>query len=177
MSRNLGRDARVRGKHALYWGEAPPWGGPEHGRRSTVYPGEVRSALRRAREAWRRMGGAASQTAGMRILESLLRWFSPFRLMKDVSRGTREERIAAYRYNRRRRGDLAACMRRWALVLAVAALLTEWFDALSVGSGRALGLGGAFAYLAAACATLLVCGLCVLFITAYVYIYLTSHEG
>jgi hypothetical protein len=113
----------------------------------------------------------------MRMLESLLRWFSPFRLMKDVSCGTREERIAAYRYNRRRRGELAACMRRWALVLAVAALLTEWFDALSGGGGRAVGPGGIFAYLAAACAAFLVCGLCVLFITAYVYVYLTSHEG
>ncbi len=112
----------------------------------------------------------------MRMLESLLRWFSPFRLMKDVSCGTREERIAAYRYNRRRRGELAACMRRWAFVLAAAALLTEWFDALSDGSAHAVGLAGIYAYLAAACATFLVCGLCVLFITAYVYVYLTSHE-
>jgi hypothetical protein len=113
----------------------------------------------------------------MRMLESLLRWFSPFRLMKDVSRGTREERIAAYRYNRRRRGELTACMRRWALVLAGTALLTEWFDTLGGGGAHAEGMSRVFAYLAAACATLLVCGLCVLFITAYVYVYLTSHEG
>lgn len=110
------------------------------------------------------------------MLESLLRWFSPFRLMKDVSCGTREERIAAYRYNRRRRGELTACMRRWAFVLAAAALLTEWFDALG-GGAHADGTPKVFVYLAAACATLLVCGLCVLFITAYVYVYLTNHEG
>jgi hypothetical protein len=113
----------------------------------------------------------------MRILESLLHWFSPFRLMKDVSSGTREERIAAYRYNRRRRGELTACMRRWALLLAAAALLTQWFDALGGGGAHAEGMPRVFAYLAAACATLLVCGLCVLFITAYVYVYLTSREG
>lgn len=103
------------------------------------------------------------------MLESLLRWFSPFRLMKDVGRGTREERITAYRYNRRRRGELRACMARWAFLLAAAALLTE-------GCGTQ-GLPRVFVYLSAACATFLVCGLCVLFITAYVYVYLTSHEG
>lgn len=112
----------------------------------------------------------------MRMLESLLGGFSPFRLMKDVSCGTREERIAAYRYNRRRRGDLTACMRRWALALAAAAFLTEWFDALGSGGARAAGTK-VFIYLAAVCATFLVCGLCVLFVTAYVYVYLTHHEG
>ena len=110
------------------------------------------------------------------MLEPLLRWFSPFGLMKDVSRGTREERIAAYRYNRRRRGELRACMRRWALALAAAALLTEGFDALG-GAGHAAGSPRIFVYLSAVCATFLVCGLCVLFITAYVYVYLTSHHG
>ena len=111
------------------------------------------------------------------MLESLLRWFSPFRLMKDVSCGTREERIAAYRYNRRRRSELTACMRRWAFVLAAAALLTDWFDALGGTGGHAGTPANVFVYLAAASATFLVCGLCVLFITAYVYVYLTSHDG
>ena len=113
----------------------------------------------------------------MRMLEALLRWFSPFRQMKDVSRGTREERIAAYRHNRRRRGELTACMRRWTFLLAAAALLTEWFDALGGPGGHADGSANVFAYLAAVCATLLVCGLCVLFVTAYVYVYLTRHDG
>lgn len=113
--------------------------------------------------------------AGM--LEALLRWLSPFRSMKDVSRGTREERIAAYRHNRRRRGELRACMRRWAFVLAGVALLTEVFDALGGAGDHPEGLPRIFLYLAAACATFLVCGLCVLFVTAYVYVYLTSHEG
>ena len=103
------------------------------------------------------------------MFESLLHWFSPFRVMRDVSRGTREERIAAYRHNRRRRGELRACMGRWVFLLAAAALLTEQFDTQ--------GLPRVFVYLSAVCATFLVCGLCVLFITAYVYVYLISHEG
>lgn len=113
----------------------------------------------------------------MRILEPLLRWFSPFRLMKDVSCGTREERIAAYRYNRRRRGELRGYMRRWTFALVAAALLTDGFDTLGGTGGQTEGLPRIFVYLSAACATFLVCGLCVLFITAYVYVYLTSHEG
>jgi hypothetical protein len=106
------------------------------------------------------------------MFESLLRWFSPFRLMQDVSCGTPEERIAAYRHNRRRRGELTACMRRWLLLLAAAALLTEWCDALGGGAQPER----MFAYLAAACATLLACGLCVLLIIAYVYLCLSAHE-
>lgn len=111
--------------------------------------------------------------------ESVLRWFSPFRLMKDVSSGTREERSAAYRHNRRRRGELTACMRRWTCVLAAAALLTQWFDALGGNAGHAGAPANVFVYLAAACATFLACALCVLFITAYayVYVYVTTHEG
>jgi len=111
------------------------------------------------------------------MIEALLQWFSPFRLMKDVGRGTREERIAAYRYNRRRRGELTGCMRRWAFVFAAAALLTEWFDTLGGTAGHAGASANVFVYLAAACATFLVCALCVLFVTAYVYVYLTTHEG
>jgi hypothetical protein len=107
------------------------------------------------------------------MLESLLRCFSPFRLMKDVSRGTREERIAAHRFNRRRRGELAVCMRRWVLLLAPAALLTARLDAL----GGSAAQPRVFAYLAAACATVLACGVCVLFVTGCVYVYLSTHES
>jgi len=113
----------------------------------------------------------------MRMFEALLRWLSPFRLMKDASRGTREERIAAYRQNRRRRGELTLCMRRWTFVLAAAALLTERFDALGGAGGHAGAPSSVFVYLAAACATFLVYALCVLFLTAYVYIHLITHDG
>ena len=107
------------------------------------------------------------------MLESLLRSFSPFRQMKDVSCGTSEERIAAYRHNRLRRRELVACMRRWVVLLAATALLMALFDTLGAG---VQGPPQLFACLAAACATFLVCGVCVLLITAYVYVYLTSHD-
>jgi hypothetical protein len=69
-------------------------------------------------------------------------------------------------------------MRRWVLVLAAAALLTMGFDDLGGTGVHAAAAPRVFAYLAAACATFLVCGLCVLFITAYVYVvYLTTREG
>ena len=45
--------------------------------------------LRHTDRAKRRIVTARS-IAEMRMIEALLRWFSPFRLMKDVSRGTRE---------------------------------------------------------------------------------------
>jgi len=113
------------------------------------------------------------------VLQDLLRLFSPFYLMKDVSRGSFEERAAAYRHNRRLRGELPACMARWFLSCAVAAGLTLIFETL--GSDTAAGLvgqgrgGDVFLLLAAACATFIACGVCVLFVTAYVYFYL-GHE-
>jgi hypothetical protein len=105
------------------------------------------------------------------VIQELSRFFSPFHLMKDVSRGSREERAAAYRHNRSLRGELTACMTRWLLSCAVASGLTEIFDALG-GSGTGLDV---FVVLAAACATFIACGVCVLFVSAYVYFYL-AHE-
>jgi hypothetical protein len=101
-------------------------------------------------------------------MQALLRFFSPFRLMKDVNRGSFEERAAAYRHNRSLRGELSACMIRWILSCSVAFLLTGLFDALSDG-GQGLDV---FVLLAAACATFAACGVCVLSVTAYVYLYL-----
>ena len=53
------------------------------------------------------------QFASTEVLQPLVNFFSPFRLMKDVSRGSFEERAAAYRHNRSMRGHLSACMLRW----------------------------------------------------------------
>ena len=107
------------------------------------------------------------------MLHVLWRFYSPFRLMKDASRGTTEERRAAYRHNRRMRSHLSACMMRWALSCSIAIVLTAYFDALGGGATGALSI---FVLLAAACATFIACGVCVLFVTAYVYVYLTHHD-
>jgi len=95
--------------------------------------------------------------------------------MKDVSRGSFEERMAAYRHNRRLRSELPACMLRWACSCSVAVLLTAYFDSLGGGSATP-GPPGIFILLAAACATFIACGICVMFITAYVYVYLAHHD-
>jgi hypothetical protein len=106
------------------------------------------------------------------VIQVLLRLFSPFRLMKDVNRGSFEERAAAYRHNRSLRGELSACMSRWVLSCGVAFALTGLFDGLSNGSQ---GLD-VFVVLAAACAMFVACGVCVLSVTAYVYVYLGHHD-
>jgi hypothetical protein len=105
------------------------------------------------------------------VLQVLYEFFSPFRLMKDVNRGSREERIAAFRHNRRMRSHLPVCMLRWAASCSIAVLLTSIFEALGGGAATA-GPPSIFIVLAAACATFIACGVCVLFTTAYVYFYL-----
>lgn len=106
------------------------------------------------------------------VLQVLFRFFSPFRLMKDVNRGSKEERIAAFRHNRSLRGHLPACMLRWAASCSIAVLLTAYFEALGGGASTA-GTPSIFVLLAAACATFIACGVCVLAVTAYVYFYLS----
>ena len=115
------------------------------------------------------------QSTSTDVLQVLFRFFSPFSLMRDVSRGSKEERIAAYRHNRRMRGHLQISMLRWAASCSIAVLLTAYFDALGGGASTA-GTPSIFVLLAAACATFIACGVCVLFITAYVYFYLAHHD-
>ena len=108
-----------------------------------------------------------------RVLQRVARFFSPLWLMKDVSSGSFEERAAAYRHNRRMRGELFTCMKRWALSCAVAIVLTAYFDALGEGGTGQLNI---FALLAAACGTFIACAVCALFVMGYAYLYLTHHE-
>ena len=115
------------------------------------------------------------QFASTDVLQVLFRFFSPFSVMKDVSRGSFEERMAAYRHNRRMRGHLPACMLRWAFSCSIAVLLTTYFDSLGGGSATP-GTPSIFILLAAACATFIACGVCVMFVTAYVYFYLAHHD-
>lgn len=93
--------------------------------------------------------------------------------LKDASRGSFEERIAAYRHNRRMRGELSACMARWVLGCCVAMVLTAFFDALGAGGTGPLNI---FVLLAAACGTFLACAVCMLFVMAYAYVYLAHHD-
>jgi hypothetical protein len=107
------------------------------------------------------------------VLQSLSRFFSPLQMMKDVSRGSFEERIAAYRHNRRVRGSLAACIGRWALSCCVAIVLTALFDSLGGGGNGPLSI---FVLLAAACGTFIACAVCMMFVMGYAYVYLAHHD-
>jgi hypothetical protein len=107
------------------------------------------------------------------VIHRLISFFSPLQMMKDVSRGSFEERMAAYRHNRSMRGPLAACMRRWALCSSVAMVLTGLFDALGSGGTGPLNI---FVLLAAACGTFIACAVCMLFVMGYAYVYLTHND-
>ncbi len=107
------------------------------------------------------------------VIHSLISFFSPLQMMKDVSRGSFEERMAAYRHNRSMRQSLAACMRRWALCCSVAMVLTALFDALGSGGAGPLSI---FVLLAAACGTFIACAVCMLFVMGYAYVYLTHND-
>ena len=107
------------------------------------------------------------------VIQGLTRFFSPLQMMKDVSRGSFEERMAAYRHNRRMRPTLAACMRRWALCCSVAMVLTMLFDTLGDGGTGSLSI---FVLLAAACGTFIACAVCMLFVMGYAYVYLTHND-
>lgn len=47
---------------------------------------------------------------------ALWRWLVPLWRFRDASRGTPEQRVANYRYNREQRGCLLPCLRRWIVV-------------------------------------------------------------
>jgi hypothetical protein len=64
------------------------------------------------------------------------------------------------------RGALWACMLRWAAGCALALALTVRLEAFGRGSP------GLAVLCAAACATFLACGVCVLLVSAYVYVHL-----
>ena len=85
--------------------------------------------------------------------------------MKDVGVGTFEERAAAYRHNRRMRGELSTCMKHGALSCPSAIVLTAYFDAMGAP------------WLAAACGTFIACAVCALFVLGYAYLYLAHHDS
>ena len=98
--------------------------------------------------------------------------------MKDVSRGSKEERMAAFRHNRRMRGHLPVCMLRWAASCQYPPGAADrlFRVPLAAGPPQRVEPPSIFVLLAAACATFIACGICVLFVTAYVYLYLAHHD-
>lgn len=103
----------------------------------------------------------------------LFRFLWPFWLFQDASRGDRIARAAAYRHNRDMRVYLPGYLMKWLLGSTFVLALISGCDSLaaSVDSGSTF-----FTLIAAACAMAFACSVCVFFVTAYIYLYLSRHE-
>jgi hypothetical protein len=101
----------------------------------------------------------------------LFRYLWPFWLFKDASRGDRMARAAAYRHNRGMRIYLPGYLLKWVISCGIALLMIFGFESLSDRRGPDV-----FIVMAAAMGIAFACGVCVLLMTGYVYLYLSSQD-
>lgn len=117
---------------------------------------------------------ARSAPADLPLSVVLFRYVWPFWLFKDATRGDRYARAAAYRHNRSMRIHLPGYLARWLIVTAATLAIASGFGTLSAeASTRALNV---FTLLAAGSGIAFACCVCVLFVTSYIYLYLSRHE-
>jgi hypothetical protein len=103
----------------------------------------------------------------------LFRFLWPFWLFQDASSGDRFARAAAYRHNRDMRVYLPGYLMKWLLSSTFVLTLASGFDSLAASVGSASML---LSLVAAGCAMVFACSVCVLFVTAYIYLYLSRNE-
>jgi len=115
---------------------------------------------------------AASYYDDMPFSLVLFRFLWPFWLFQDASTGDRYARAAAYRHNRDMRIYLPGYLMRWLLSCAFVLALASGFESLA----KSLGGAGFLSLIAAALVMAFACGVCVLFVTAYIYLYLSRNE-
>lgn len=108
------------------------------------------------------------------MLDTLRRYFSPFEVMKDASRGTFAERAAAFRYNCSNRACLTTYIQRWLVTGTIALLLTGFFDAMSPHESRVFTVPVLLAACVAMFATLAACAVAIL---SYAYAALAYHAN
>ncbi len=121
----------------------------------------------------RRATAAASCYDDMPLSIVLFRFLWPFWLFQDATRGDRFARAAAYRHNRDMRVHLPGYLMKWILSCSFVLALTSGVDSLA----RSLTpISTVLSLLTAACAIAFVCSVCVLFVTAYIYLYLSKNE-
>jgi hypothetical protein len=113
----------------------------------------------------------ASSYEQMPLSQVLFRYFWPFWLFRDASRGDRYARAAAYRHNRDMRVYLPGYLMRWTFGSALALASTAAFGSMS-GNGI-----DAYALAAAGGGVLFACSVCVLFVTSYIYLYLSRNDA
>jgi hypothetical protein len=110
----------------------------------------------------------------MAFSQLLFRYLWPFWLFQDASAGDRFARAAAYRHNRGMRIYLPGYLLKWCVSSAVALAVTDRFAAAARHFSADLNV---FSLLAAGTGVLFACSVCVTFVTAYIYCYLSRNEG
>lgn len=101
----------------------------------------------------------------------LFRYLWPFWLFKDASRGDRLARAAAYEHNRGMRIFLPGYLLKWLVSCVLILKLVAGLEALSDGNSLDV-----FMLMAAAAGIMFTGAVCVLFITGYVYLYLSHNR-
>lgn len=97
------------------------------------------------------------------MLDAIWRYFSPFTVLKDVTRGSFAEKSAAFRYNCEKRGCLTTYISRWLWSFTGALLLIGFLDAMTpYEAGGALNVFVVIAAAFAIFAAMAVCAICLL---------------
>lgn len=126
-----------------------------------------------------RSSGAAftSHYLDMPLSLVLFRYLWPFWLFKDASRGDRLARAAAYRHNRSMRIYLPGYLMKWTFSCVTAFAITSLFGSWSARAAGSAGSVDVFAIIAAGWGIIFAGSLCVLFITSYIYLYLSRNDA
>ena len=109
----------------------------------------------------------------MPVRQLLFRYLWPFWMFKDANRGDRLTRAAAYRHNRGMHIYLPGYLLKWSVSCGLILALTELFNHLSNAVEGTIDI---FVLMAAGFGMIFACGLCVMVITAYIYLYLSHHD-
>lgn len=115
----------------------------------------------------------ASRYEDMPLSIVLFRFLWPFWLFRDASRGDRIARAAAYRHNRDMRVYLPGYLMKWLLSATFVLALTSGIDSLARSFTP---ISTMLSLVSAAFAVAFACSVCVLFVTAYIYLYLSRIE-
>jgi len=107
----------------------------------------------------------------------LFRYVWPFWLFKDASRGDHMTRAAAYRHNRSMRIYLPGYLMKWMFSCVTTFAITAGFGSLSTAqAASATDSVDVFAIIAAGWGIIFTCSVCVLFVTSYIYFYLSRND-
>jgi hypothetical protein len=120
---------------------------------------------------------ATSRYDDMPLSLVLFRYLWPFWLFKDASRGDRLARAAAYRHNRSMRIYLPGYLIKWMLGCALAFVITTAFGSMSEAVAQPGAALDVFAVIAAGWGIIFAGGMCVLFVTSYIYLYLSRNDA